>query len=137
MSKTLDSFFTSSISSSKEETELFTQYLPQELKIAVIQHSHSHTTIIKGWLSVKGNVHKDSFIVWELMQMLNNETQSDYQKIRPVWPSRKLCYSIKTSQLSYIISWLLYIVQKIQLLLLLFVCFKLWKPFTAEVIWII
>jgi len=37
----------------------------------------------------------------------------------------KLCYSIKTSQLSYIISWFLYIVQKIQLLLLLFLRFKL------------
>lgn len=60
-------------------------------------HYHSHTTVIKGWLSVKRNSQEDSFIVWKLMQMLNNETQSDYQRIKPVQTSHKLWYSIQTS----------------------------------------
>lgn len=45
LSKTWDSFSdlgSSTTSNKEEETQLFTQHLPQELKIAVIQHTQSH-----------------------------------------------------------------------------------------------
>lgn len=50
LDKILDSFLHLGSSGSfnkEEERQLFAQHLPQEIEIAVIQHSHSHTTIIK------------------------------------------------------------------------------------------
>lgn len=100
------------ISKKGEETQLFyTAPSPAVKKcslystctITPLSSKHDFHPWKSWWSWSQRKVHKDSFIVWELMQMLNmNETQSDYQKIKPVWWSHKLCYSIKNSHLAYI-----------------------------------
>lgn len=132
-----------SFNKEEEETQLFTQHLPQKLKTAVYtalaQSHHYHQSMTFITESHDGHEVKER----------STKTVSLFENSCKCWTWMKLNLIIKKMNLyddlincviplkflsspTYFLAF-----KRYTYLYFLFVCFKLWKPFTAEVTWII